>query len=94
MKFNKIATFEEWVESIRAEYAKLGEVSYYLNEKGQERLSTFSTLLCLAAYCSDASELVEWIDSKENLNKHEIAALERAPTGRLRQIAANERGGK
>ena len=87
----KITNFAEWIEAAKAEHRKLYDVDFYLNEKGLERMRAFDQLLGMAAFCVDAGELVEWIDSKEGLDKHEIARLESAHVAgaikRLRKIA-------
>ena len=46
----------EWCESVRAEYLKLAEVSYYLSEDGKERLMVFDLLDTLALSFADTAE--------------------------------------
>ena len=68
--------YEEWLQAINAEHRKLSEISYYLNEKGVERMRAFGTLGNLADFCATPQELVSWIDGKEGLDKHDVANLE------------------
>lgn len=72
----KATNYVEWKQAVNAEYAKLTEVSYYLNEKGRERLNAFRTLDNLADFCATPDELLAWIDSKEELDRYDIANLE------------------
>lgn len=89
-----VKTFEEWKSAVKAQYDELNAVRFYLNEKGEERRQTFDLLYDLANFCSDAAELVEWIDNPEGISKHECSLLQSGhavvPISRLRKIAENE----
>ena len=95
MKYSEITTFEAWTEAVRAEYRKLYDVHQYLNEKGLARYYAFVNLYDLACFCTSATELIEWIDSKEGLEDYQIKALTlegpaARPIGKLRRIAEQE----
>ena len=72
----KVTNYTEWKQAVVAEHKKLAEVSYYLNENGKERMAVFDTMSGLANYCDTPEELLAWFDSKEDLNKYEVAYLE------------------
>ena len=83
----RVKNYEEWYQAVNAEHRKLSEMSHYLNEKGVERmqafgtlgnLEAFGTLGNLADFCATPQELVAWIDSKEGLDKCDVANLESA----------------
>lgn len=61
----KITNFEEWNKNVTEEYTRLADVSYYLNEKGLERMHTFESLSDMGSLCYTASELLKWIESGE-----------------------------
>ena len=95
MKYSEITTFEAWITAVRAEYLKLFDVHQYLNEKGLVRYYAFANLYDLAGFCTSATELIEWIDSKEGLEDYQIRALSlegpaARPIGKLRRIAEKE----
>ena len=95
MKYSEITTFEAWTEMVKAETLKLYDVHQYLNEKGRARYYAYRNLFDLAVFCSSATELIEWIDSKEELEDHVIKALTlegpaARPIGKLRRIAEQE----
>ena len=58
----KVKNYEEWLQAVNAEHRKLSEMSYYLNDKGVERMRAFGTLGNLADFCATPQELVAWID--------------------------------
>ena len=94
-KYSEITNFETWTEVVRTEYLKLYEVHQYLNDKGLARYYAYVNLYHLATFCSSATELIEWIDSKEGLETYQIKALTlegpaARPIGKLRRIAAQE----
>ena len=72
----RVKNYEEWLQTVNTEHRKLSEVSYYLNEKGIERMRAFETLSDLADFCATPQELVAWIDGKEGLGKNDMANLE------------------
>lgn len=89
-----VKNFCEWKQAVDAECSKLREVEHYLNDSGLERYRTFATLANLASFCASASELVEWIGSKEEFTKYDIRALESghasSPIRSLKRIANQE----
>ena len=95
MNYSEIINFETWTEAVRVEYRKLSDVHQYLNEKGLARYYAFVNLYELACFCTSATELVEWIDSKEGLEDYQLKALTMEgpaarPIGKLRRIAEKE----
>lgn len=72
----RVKNYEEWVQAVNTEHRKLSEISHYLNEKGVERMRAFGTLGNLADFCATPHELVAWIDSKEGLDKYDVASLD------------------
>ena len=72
----RVKNYEEWLQAVNAEHRKLSEISYYLNEKGVERMRAFGTLGNLADFCATPQELLAWIDGKEGLDKYDVANLE------------------
>lgn len=94
MKYSEITTFEQWKEICHKEYTQLYNVFAYLNDKGQERYYAFGNLYDLANFCESASELVEWIDSKEGLDEYQVKRLDDDQAARaiakLRRIAEKE----
>ena len=89
--------YEEWLQAVNTEHRKLSEISYYLNEKGVERMRAFETLGNLADFCATPQELLAWIDGKEGLDKDDVANLESShimlAISALRRIAkAREKG--
>lgn len=72
----KVTNYAEWKQAVSSEHKKLFNVSYYLNENGKERMNAYDTLLGMSELCRTPEELVEWIDSKEGLGKHDAAYLE------------------
>ena len=89
-----VNTFEKWVSTVKAEFEKLDAIRFYLNEKGEERRRAFDQLYDMANFCSDATELVEWIDNPEGIGRLERAFLQSghamSPISRLRKIALTE----
>lgn len=71
-----VTNYAEWKAAVAAEHKKLFEVSHYLNENGEERKRVFSTLTSLADFCETPEELLAWIESKEGLDKYDVAAVE------------------
>lgn len=72
----RVKNYEEWLQAINAEHRRLSEISYYLNEKGVERMRAFGTLGNLADFCATPQELLAWIDGKEGLDKFDVTNLE------------------
>ena len=72
----RVKNYEEWLQAINAEHRRLSEISYYLNEKGVERMRAFETLGNLADFCATPQELLAWIDGKEGLDKFDVTNLE------------------
>ena len=72
----RVKNYEEFLLTVNAEHRKLSEMSYYLNEKGVERMRAYGTLGNLADFCVTPQELVAWIDGKEGLDKYDVANLE------------------
>ena len=71
-----VQSFEEWKKACENEHFRLSEMSYYLNQNGQERMLAFGLLLNLTGYCDSADELLDWIESKEGLEREDIRLLE------------------
>ena len=95
MKYSEITTFETWTEMVKTEALKLYDVHQYLNEKGRTRYYAYRNLYDLAVFCSSAAELIEWIDSKEELEDHVVKSLSlegpaARPIGKLRRLAEQE----
>ena len=72
----RVKNYEEWLQAINAEHRRLSEISYYLNEKGVERMRAFGTLGNLADFCATPQDLLAWIDGKEGLDKFDVTNLE------------------
>ena len=72
----RVKNCEERLQAVNAEDRRLSEISYYLNEKGVERMRAFETLGNLADFCATPQELLAWIDGKEGLDKYDMANLE------------------
>lgn len=95
MNYSEITNFETWTEMVKAEAMKLYDVHQYLNEKGLARYYAYRNLFDLAVFCSSATELIEWIDSKEEMEDYVIRSLSlegpaARPIGKLRRIAEKE----
>lgn len=90
----KVKNYEEWLQAVNAEHRKLSEMSYYLNDKGVERMRAFGTLGNLADFCATPQELVAWIDGKEGLDRYDVVSLESghisSAISALRRIAKKE----
>lgn len=90
-----VTTFEEWKAACEKEHSKLTEVTHFLNENGKERMLVFGLMINLAGYCSSAEELLEWIETKEGLEKEDLLLLDshhaRAPISSLRKVADLEK---
>ena len=71
-----VTTYDEWKKAVLKEYTKLSDVSVYLNDSGKERIRVFDTLGNLSDFCATPEELLNWIETKENLDAEEIAHLE------------------
>ena len=71
-----VTNYEEWKAALSAEQRKLQEVSYYLNDDGKERLRVFDTIGNLAYFCATPEELLSWIESRDNFDKYDVAAVE------------------
>ena len=89
-----VTNYAEWKAAVAAEHKKLFEVSHYLNENGEERKRVFSTLTSLADFCETPEELLAWIESKDGLDKYDVAAVEsdhaRLAIKALRNIAKKD----
>ena len=70
-----VKTYQEWKEAVVKEHDKLHAVLDYLTPDGKERMLVFGTLLNLDCYCSSAKELLEWIETKEGLEREDIKYL-------------------
>ena len=90
----KVKNYEVWLQAVNAEHRKLSEMSYYLNDKGVERMRAFGTLGNLADFCATPQELVAWIDGKEGLDRYDVVSLESShissAISALRRIAKKE----
>ena len=86
-----VKNYTEWKQAVVKEHTKLVEVSFYLNEAGKKRMRVFDILSGLAFLCETPQELLTWIESKEGMDKHDIAYLEtghaQAAIHALRMIA-------
>ena len=71
-----VTNYAEWKAAVTAEHKKLAEVSYYLNDDGKERMRVFNILGNLAAFCGTPEELLAWIDSREDFDQNDVAAVE------------------
>lgn len=71
-----VSNYSEWKSAVTAEHKKLVEVSYYLNDDGKERMRVFDILGTLASLSVTPEELLAWIESKEDFDKSEVAAVE------------------
>lgn len=71
-----VSNYSEWKSAVTAEHKKLVEVSYYLNDDGKERMRVFDILGTLASLSVTPEELLAWIESKEDFDKSEVAAIE------------------
>ena len=67
-----VTTYAEWKRAILKEQAKLSDVSEYLNASGKERICVFDTLGNLSDFYATPEELLDWIETKENLDAEEI----------------------
>ncbi len=85
-----VANYEEWKSAVQAEVDKLRAVRPYLNKSGEDRLNVMIELLSLSDFCDTAAELVEWIKTREGLNRYENEHLNSAhaqtPIHRLQKI--------
>lgn len=70
-----VKTYQEWKEAVVKEHDKLHAVLDYLTPYGKERMLVYGMLLNLDCYCSSAKELLEWIDTKEGLEREDIKYL-------------------
>jgi hypothetical protein len=71
-----VKTYDEWKAACENEHFRLSEMSYYLNPNGKERMLAFGLLLNLTGYCDSGKELLDWIDTKDGLQKEDIKLLE------------------
>ncbi len=71
-----VSNYSEWKSAVTAEHKKLVEVSYYLNDDGKERMRVFDILGTLASLSVTPEDLLAWIESKEDFDKSEVAAVE------------------
>lgn len=89
-----VKNFSEWIAAVKTEWRKLHDVQDYLNDEGTQRHAVFAQLKDMACFCATASELVEWIDSREGLTNRENTLLNdhhaETPIYRLRAIAGYE----
>lgn len=89
-----VATYEEWTAAVDAEIGRLSAVRPYLSENGKKRLYDMIYLSDLASLCRSATELAQWIDTREGMDKHDVEHLDsthlRPPISRLKKIAAKE----
>ena len=77
-----VKTYDEWKAACENEHFRLSEMSYYLNPNGKERMLAFGLLLNLTGYCDSGKERLDWIDTKDGLQKEDIKLLE---TGHAQQ---------
>lgn len=89
-----LRTYEEWKAGVVSEHDNLHKVVDYLNPDGKERMLVFDMLLNLDCYCSSAKELLEWIETKEGLDKDDRKLLDspyaRHPINALRRVVKLE----
>ena len=89
-----VKTYPEWKAAVISEHDKLTAVQYYLNQDGKERMLVYGMLLNLDCYCSSAKELLEWIETKDELEKEDIKLLDSPhavqPVNALRRVVKLE----
>ncbi len=73
MKYVK--SYVEWKEAVQTTLNQLRAVECYLNDAGKERKDVMVTLLSYANYCDTASELLEWIKSREGMDQYDNQRL-------------------
>lgn len=85
-----VENYTEWKAAVQAASDELRAVDRYLNDAGKERKAVMETLLDFANYCDTASELLEWIESREGMNRHDSEQLSSiyacSPIRRLKKI--------
>ncbi|MCI7157977.1 MAG: hypothetical protein MR999_00915 [Flintibacter sp.] len=88
-----VANYAEWKSAVTAEHKKLVDVDLFLNDDGKERMRVFDILGTLASLSVTPEELLAWIESKEDFDKSEVAAVEsdhaRLAIKALRKIVKN-----
>ena len=86
--------FTAWQESVRAEEQRLLAVEPYLNADGKARLAAYGVLAQMAGLCSGAGEMIEWLESQNDLDDPAVVCLENehadAPLRALRLIARRQ----
>lgn len=91
-----VTNYAEWKAAVAAEHKKLVDVDLFLNDDGKERMRVFDILGTLASLSTTPEELLAWIESKEDFDKSEVAAVEsdhaRLAIKALRNIAKNQEG--
>ena len=89
-----VKTYPEWKAAVISEHDKLTAVQYYLNQDGKERMLVYGMLLNLDCYCTSAKELLEWIETKDGLEKEDIKLLDSPhavqPVNALRRVVKLE----
>lgn len=89
-----VTNYAEWKAAVAAEHKKLVDVDLFLNDDGKERMRVFDILGTLASLSATPEELLAWIESKEDLDKSEVAAVEsdhaRLAIKALRNIAKKD----
>lgn len=90
-----VENYAEWKDAVQAVLDQLRAVEPYLNDAGKERKDVMITLLDFANYCDTAAELLEWIKSREGMDKYDDQRLSschaRLPIRRLEWIAEREK---
>ena len=89
-----VTNYAEWKAAVAAEHKKLVDVDLFLNDDGKERMRVFDILGTLASLSTTPEELLAWIESKEDFDKSEVAAVEsdhaRLAIKALRNIAKKD----
>lgn len=90
-----VQNYADWKAAVQEILSQLHAVEFYLNDAGKVRKNVMITLLNLANFCDTAAELVEWIESREGMDRHENELLSsnhaQSPIRRLRLIAAADK---
>lgn len=90
-----VENYTEWKEAVQTDLSQLRAVEFYLNDAGKERKFVMITLLNLADFCDTATELLEWIESRKDMDWYENMLLSsyhaKSPIRRLRKIAETDK---
>ena len=93
-EYEMVTNYAEWKAAVAAEHKKLVDVDLFLNDDGKERMRVFDILGTLASLSTTPEELLAWIESKEDFDKSEVAAVEsdhaRLAIKALRNIAKKD----